>query len=149
MLRRLDIMPAKVLHGMDRDVYQIIRKFEDELDRDTNKNKQPKFTVAGVYDSIKRSNSSLARQKKRPLEDSIERVLRLRKEERKEEDEEEALEEVPDGSPKPKVNHLPLILVIKQVSSRADTSTGTRLLCNEQTHYQVLEHTKESVGSFT
>ncbi|KAI4870692.1 AAA-domain-containing protein [Hypoxylon rubiginosum] len=95
-------MPAKVLHGMDRDVYQIIRKFEDELDRDTNKNKQPKFTVAGVYDSIKRSNSSLARQKKRPLEDSIERVLRLRKEERKEEDEEEALEEVPDGSPKPK-----------------------------------------------
>ncbi|KAI1781026.1 AAA-domain-containing protein [Hypoxylon cercidicola] len=95
-------MPAKVLHGVDRDVYQIIRKFEDEQDQVPNKNKQPKFTVGGVYDSIKRSNSSLARLKKRPLEDSIERVLRLRREERKEEDEEEALEEVTEGSPKPK-----------------------------------------------
>ncbi|KAI1376099.1 AAA-domain-containing protein [Hypoxylon crocopeplum] len=100
-------MPAKVLHGLDHDVYQIIRKLEDELERDDqpsdkSRSKQPKFTVSGVYDSIKRSNSSLARQKKRPLEDSIERVLRLRKEERKEEDEEEALEEAPLESPKSK-----------------------------------------------
>ncbi|KAL7623998.1 Ribosome biogenesis ATPase rix7 [Parahypoxylon ruwenzoriense] len=99
-------MPAKVLHGLDRDVYQIVRKFEDEHERNQSQekglSKPPKFTVAGVYDSIKRSNSSLARLKKRPLEDSIERVLRLRKEERKEEDEEEALDEVPPESPKPK-----------------------------------------------
>lgn len=114
-------MPAKVLHGIDRDVYQIIRKFEDEHERDNeskdkNGKKQPKFTVAGIYDSIKRSNSSLARLKKRPLEDSIERVLRLRKEERKEEDEEEGLE---DGegefseTPKPKVNQFLTFFIFK------------------------------------
>lgn len=101
-------MSSKVLHGLDRDVYQIIRKFEDELERDSQgtdkgKKKPPKFTVSGVYDSIKRSNSSLARLKRRPLEDSIERILRLRKEERKEEDEEENLEQAQEESPKPKV----------------------------------------------
>ncbi|KAI1802743.1 AAA-domain-containing protein [Daldinia bambusicola] len=92
---------ARTLHGLDRDVYQIIRKIEDEHERNTP-SRQLKFTVSGVYDSIKRSNSSLARQKKRPLEDSIERVLRLRKEERKEEDEEEGLEEAATESPKTK-----------------------------------------------
>ncbi|OTB11974.1 hypothetical protein K445DRAFT_321448 [Daldinia sp. EC12] len=92
---------ARTLHGLDRDVYQIIRKLEDDHERN-NPSKPLRFTVSGVYDSIKRSNSSLARQKKRPLEDSIERVLRLRKEERKEEDEEEALEDVPTESPKAK-----------------------------------------------
>jgi len=89
-------MPPQMLQGLDRDVYQIIRKFEDEIERDneglTNK-KQPKFTVSGVYDAIKRSNSSLSRQKKRPLEDSIEKMLRLRKAERLEDDDEAALEE--------------------------------------------------------
>lgn len=101
-------MPAKVLHGIDRDIYQIIRKLEDERERENESSNKPgnkplKFTVSGVYDSIKRSNSSLARLKKRPLEDSIERILRLRKEERKEEDEEEALDNASPESPKPKV----------------------------------------------
>ncbi|XDG03385.1 hypothetical protein ABKA04_003000 [Annulohypoxylon sp. FPYF3050] len=98
-------MPAKTLHGLDRDIYRIIRKLEDEHERnnaDKNGTKPLKFTISGVYDSIKRSNSSVARLKKRPLEDSIERILRLRKEERKEEDEEEALEDAPTDSPKPK-----------------------------------------------
>ncbi|KAI0385338.1 AAA-domain-containing protein [Hypomontagnella monticulosa] len=100
-------MPAKVLHGIDRDIYQIIRKLEDERERENESSNKPgnkplKFTVSGVYDCIKRSNSSLARLKKRPLEDSIERILRLRKEERKEEDEEEALDNAPPESPKPK-----------------------------------------------
>ncbi|KAI1210319.1 AAA-domain-containing protein [Annulohypoxylon truncatum] len=98
-------MPPKSLHGIDRDVYQIIRKLEDDHERnnsDKDGSKPLKFTISGVYDSIKRSNSSLGRLKKRPLEDSIERVLRIRKEERKEEDEEEALEEASMDSPKPK-----------------------------------------------
>ncbi|KAI0013276.1 AAA-domain-containing protein [Xylariaceae sp. FL0662B] len=94
-------MSSKVLHGLDRDVYQIVRKFEDEFERN-NPNKPPRFTVDGIYNAIKRSNSSLARQKKRPLEDSIERVLRLRKEERIEDDEEAAMDEAPVESPKPK-----------------------------------------------
>lgn len=93
--------PTRLMQKLDRDVYQIIRKFEDqELER--NSNNQPKFTVEKVYDSIKRSNSSLAREKKRPLEDSIERVLRFRKEQRLEEDEDETMDDVPVESAKPK-----------------------------------------------
>lgn len=100
-------MPPRSLHGLDRDVYQIVRKFEDEHES-VNSSKPPRFTVSGVYDWIKRSNSSLARQKKRPLEDSIERVLRLRKEERLEDDEEAAMDEATpvEGSPKPKVRNV-------------------------------------------
>ncbi|KAI1418245.1 AAA-domain-containing protein [Hypoxylon sp. FL1857] len=98
-------MPSRTAHGLDRDVYQIVRKFEDEYEQrnqDRPDAKPPRFTVAGVYDSIKRSNSSLARLKKRQLEDAIERVLRQRKEERKGEDEEKALDEAPIESPKAK-----------------------------------------------
>lgn len=92
-------MPPRVLQGIDRDVYQIIRKLEDQHMED-RPNKPLKFTTSGVYESIKHSNSSLARQKKRPLEDSIERVLRLRKEERQEVDEEAELEEASASEPK-------------------------------------------------
>lgn len=92
-------MPPRILNGLDRDVYQIIRKFEDQH---VDEKKPPRFTVSGVYDAIKQSNSSLARQKKRPLEDSIDRVLRLRKEEKHEDDEEAGIEEAAP-SPKPKV----------------------------------------------
>jgi len=93
-------MPPRILQGIDRDVYQIIRKLEDQHVDDK---KPHKFTISGVYDTIKHSNSSLARQKKRPLEDSIERVLRLRREERQEDDEEAEIEQALATSPKPKV----------------------------------------------
>ncbi|GAB1313261.1 Ribosome bioproteinsis ATPase rix7 [Madurella fahalii] len=63
--------------GLDRDVYQIVLKLEEEGEDENGR--KPRLTVGSVYDSIKRSNSSLARQKKRPLEDSIERVLAVRK----------------------------------------------------------------------
>lgn len=93
------------LQGLDRDVYQIVRQLEGQKERLGNSAGPPKFTIAGVYDSIKRSNSSLARQKKRPLEDSIERVLRFRKQERIETgDEDDSMEDMPAESPKPKVN---------------------------------------------
>lgn len=62
--------------GLDRDVYQILRKYEDENDG-------ARITISSVYDYIQRSNSSLKRQKKRPLEDALERVLELRREEAK------------------------------------------------------------------
>jgi ribosome biogenesis ATPase len=64
--------------GTDRDVYQIVLKLEEEQADEGGR--RPRLTVGSVYDSIKRSNSSLARQKKRPLEESIERVLAARKE---------------------------------------------------------------------
>ncbi|KAK2607419.1 hypothetical protein N8I77_006091 [Diaporthe amygdali] len=79
-------MPISLRQGLDRDVYQIVRKYED----DSNGSK---VTISGVYEFIQRSNSSLKRQKKRILEDSIERVLDVRREESKaEKDSDEELE---------------------------------------------------------
>ncbi|KAL7787739.1 P-loop containing nucleoside triphosphate hydrolase protein [Trichoderma ceciliae] len=70
--------------GLDRDVYHIIKKLED-----SNEGK-PFKTITAAYDAIKRSNSSLSRQKKRPLEDSIDRVLQFRKDELDDSDDSEA-----------------------------------------------------------
>lgn len=78
--------------GLDREVYQIILKLEEE---GSESGRKPRLTVGSVYDSIKRSNSSLARQKKKTLEESIERVLAVRKDQSKadeQEDSDDALE---------------------------------------------------------
>jgi ribosome biogenesis ATPase len=75
--------------GLDRDVYSIVTK----LDEDGTSTK--KLSISAVYDGIKRSNSSLARQKKKVLEDAIERVLAQRAEDLRgdeEEDEDDAEE---------------------------------------------------------
>jgi ribosome biogenesis ATPase len=73
-------MPRNFLRqGIDRDVYSIVLK----IDADTA-TPNPRLSVSTVYDAIKRSNSSLARRKKKELEDSIERVLSQRKEDLKE-----------------------------------------------------------------
>jgi ribosome biogenesis ATPase len=74
--------------GLDRDVYQIVLKLEEQGENESGR--KPRLTVGSVYDSIKRSNSSLARQKKRPLEDSIERVLAVRKEQDKADEQEDS-----------------------------------------------------------
>lgn len=96
-------MPPRLVQRVDRDVYQILRKFEDEHERYGN-SKPLKFTISGVYNDIKKSNSSLSREKKKVLEDSIERVLRFRKDERAEDDDEdEAMEDTPAEPPTPKV----------------------------------------------
>ncbi|PWY83300.1 AAA-domain-containing protein [Aspergillus sclerotioniger CBS 115572] len=57
--------------GLDKDIYQIVRKIID----DNAENDQFRLSVSGIYDTIKRSNSSLNRKPKRILEDSIERVV--------------------------------------------------------------------------
>ncbi|KAM0248214.1 hypothetical protein ACHAP5_003596 [Fusarium lateritium] len=76
--------------GLDRDVYQVLKKLEDANDG------KPFKTTSAVYEAIKRSNSSLSRQKKRPLEDAIDRVLQFRKHELGESSDSEAeLEEPP------------------------------------------------------
>lgn len=60
-------------------IYQIVRKLADEQ---TQSQKGPKrLTISIVYDSIKNSNSSLKRRSKKLLEDSIDRVLLVLKEE--------------------------------------------------------------------
>ena len=59
-------------------VYQIVRKLADDVEHGSSS--EPfELSVAGVYDSIKRSNSSLNRKSKRLLEDSIARVLEVLK----------------------------------------------------------------------
>lgn len=74
--------------GLDRDVYQILKKLEDANDGKSFR------SISAAYDAIKHSNSSLSRQKKRPLEDSIVRVLQFRKQELSDSsDSEAALEE--------------------------------------------------------
>lgn len=75
-------MRTNLRNGLDRDVYQIVRKYEDEI-TDHGASKAPKITISAVYEYIQRSNSSLKRQKKRPIEDALERVLDLRREEAK------------------------------------------------------------------
>ena len=106
MIIRNKAMPSKTLRqGLDREViqlfhfasenstqltfpqvYQIVRKLADEqIQYDDGVNQR--LSVPTVYDKIKRSNSSLNRKSKRILEDSIERVLELLKEEAASEDE--------------------------------------------------------------
>ncbi|KAL2802794.1 P-loop containing nucleoside triphosphate hydrolase protein [Aspergillus granulosus] len=61
--------------GLDKEVYQVVRKILD----DQVENPEFRLTVTVIYDSIKRSNSSLNRKPKRILEDSIERVVEVLK----------------------------------------------------------------------
>lgn len=69
-------------------VYQVVRKIvEDQGEKD-----QVRLTVPVLYDSIKRSNSSLNRRPKRLLEDSLERVVELVKLDLFGEDEEDSVE---------------------------------------------------------
>ncbi|PYI18749.1 AAA-domain-containing protein [Aspergillus japonicus CBS 114.51] len=68
--------------GLDKDVYQIVRKIIDEQ----AENGATRVSVSTIYDTIKRSNSSLNRKPKRILEDSIERVVEVIKGDEEEED---------------------------------------------------------------
>ncbi|KAK0652159.1 P-loop containing nucleoside triphosphate hydrolase protein [Cercophora newfieldiana] len=68
--------------GIDQTVYGLILKLEEEQE-DKKGLKNKRLSVSSVYEAIKKSNSSLARQKKKPLEDSIERCLEVRKAEAK------------------------------------------------------------------
>ncbi|KAJ5151846.1 hypothetical protein N7492_010141 [Penicillium capsulatum] len=72
--------------GLDGDVYQVVRKIVDDQP-DTGR---IRLSVPVIFDSIKKSNSSLNRKPKKLLEDSIERVLEVMK--RDGEDEEDSVE---------------------------------------------------------
>jgi ribosome biogenesis ATPase len=69
--------------GLDKEIYQIVRKYLDE------KNESPlKLRSSTIYDWLQRSNSSLKRRPKKQLEDSIERVIDvIREDESDDEDE--------------------------------------------------------------
>ncbi|PBP20477.1 ribosome biogenesis ATPase [Diplocarpon rosae] len=82
--------------GLDREVYQVVRKLADEQAQYENGGKR--LTNPAVYESIKRSNSSLKRRSKKLLEDSIDRVLLVIKEEQ---DDSESLDGEFDGIEEP------------------------------------------------
>jgi ribosome biogenesis ATPase len=85
-------------------IYQVVRKLADEQAQLENGGKR--LTVSNVYDSIKHSNSSLKRRSKKLLEDSIDRVLLVLREEQ---DDSESLDGDFDGLedpvPQSKVGH--------------------------------------------
>ncbi|EEY17569.1 ribosome biogenesis ATPase RIX7 [Verticillium alfalfae VaMs.102] len=91
---------ANLRNSLDRDVYQIVKKLEDERTANQPKDrKRAKLTISGVYDIIKKSNSSLARQKRKPLEDAIDRCLDFLKQEQSDsEDSEAALDEINESN---------------------------------------------------
>src|SRR5690242_1473301 len=69
--------------GLDRDIYQIVRKYLDD------KNESPlKLRVSTIQEYIQKSNSSLKRRPKKQIEDSIERVIEVMREDESEVDDE-------------------------------------------------------------
>ncbi|KZZ97232.1 ribosome biogenesis ATPase RIX7 [Ascosphaera apis ARSEF 7405] len=75
--------------ALDREVYQIVRKFVDEQQA---AGVNLRLTTSVCYDHIKRSNSSLNRKPKKLLEDSIDRVLDVIKADVNDGDESDSIE---------------------------------------------------------
>ena len=83
-------------------IYQIVRKLADEQSQ--NEKGPKRLSVSIVYESIKNSNSSLKRRSKKLLEDSIDRVLLVLKEEQDDSDSVEGdFEGLEDAAPALKV----------------------------------------------
>jgi ribosome biogenesis ATPase len=73
--------------GLDKEVYQIVRKYLDD------KNESPlKLKISTILEWIQKSNSSLKRRPKKQLEDSIERVIDVIREDESGDDEDELVE---------------------------------------------------------
>lgn len=103
--------------GLDKEVYQIVRKLQDELPGSATS-----ISVHAVYDWIRRSNSSLKRKPKQLLEDSIERVLGVMQEEQ-EESEGEELGSMQDGF----FNALTPVAVVADASNAMNRSIRSSL----------------------
>ena len=71
--------------GLDREIYQVVRKYLDDKNEPASK-----LRLTTIYDYIARSNSSLKRRPKKQLEDAIERVIDVIKEDESGEDDEMA-----------------------------------------------------------
>lgn len=86
-------------------IFQVVRKLADEQAQ--YENGGGLLTISSVYDAIKHSNSSLKRRNRRQLEDAIDRVLLVLREEH---DDSESLdgdfEGLEDSVPHLKVGYL-------------------------------------------
>jgi hypothetical protein len=90
------------------------------------------LTIATVYDSIKHSNSSLRRRSKKQLEDAIDRVLMVLKEEQ---DDSESL----DGDFEGIEEALPVLKVGNRMDGTCGPGlTGTGAQYYEQEHHKVM-----------
>ncbi|KAJ5527865.1 AAA domain-containing protein [Penicillium frequentans] len=85
--------------GLDRDVYQVVRKIID----DQPETSCIRLSAPAIYEQIKKSNSSLNRRPKRQLEDSLERVLEVVKADLGGDDEEDSVEGDFEGLEEPPV----------------------------------------------
>ncbi|GLI73516.1 ribosome bioproteinsis ATPase rix7 [Penicillium ochrochloron] len=75
--------------GLDREVYQVVRKIIDDQPDGVDR---VRLTVPVIYARIRGSNSSLNRKPKKLLEDSLERVLEVVKSDLFGDEEEESVE---------------------------------------------------------
>ncbi|PGH15824.1 hypothetical protein AJ79_02205 [Helicocarpus griseus UAMH5409] len=75
--------------GLDKEIFQVVRKIADDLELE---GERARLTTSLVYDRIRRSNSSLNRRGKKLLEDSIERVLEVIKADAHGDDESDTME---------------------------------------------------------
>jgi ribosome biogenesis ATPase len=99
--------------GLDRDVYQVVRRYVD------SSNESPlKIKPHAIYEHIKNSNSSLRRRPKKQLEDSIDRVLLVIQEDESGEDEMDEIEgDFGNGNGEPKEESKSIDFMNKQIVS--------------------------------
>ncbi|KAJ5549806.1 hypothetical protein N7535_002252 [Penicillium sp. DV-2018c] len=113
--------------GLDREVYQIVRKIID----DQSETGRLRLSVSTIYETIKKSNSSLNRKPKRLIEDSLERVLEVIKADMGEDDEDsmegdfEGLEEPAAVEPNGMNQSVVGSWTTAKAKKTADSSTGT------------------------
>ncbi|OAA54040.1 ribosome biogenesis ATPase RIX7 [Cordyceps fumosorosea ARSEF 2679] len=89
-------MPPSLSNRLDLDVYHVVKRLEQSAN-----DGRPFKTVAAAYGAVKASNSSLSRQKKRPLEDALFRVLDVRKQERAEDEDDDSEAAIDVDEPEP------------------------------------------------
>jgi ribosome biogenesis ATPase len=115
---------ASLQQTLDREVYQVVAKYLEE------KSESPlKVRPSAIYDWIKNSNSSLKRRPKKPIEDSIERVLAVMQEDESGEDE---LASIDDFGPseEPKKSKEPVDIMNRQIVSAWAQSGSTTPVAN-------------------
>ncbi|PYH64854.1 putative AAA family ATPase/60S ribosome export protein Rix7 [Aspergillus vadensis CBS 113365] len=139
--------------GLDKDIYQIVRKIID----DNAENAQFRLSVSSIYDTIKRSNSSLNRKPKRILEDSIERVVEVLKADVLGEDENDSIDGDFEGleePPAPESNSLNKSLVgmwnttnSSKPSKQSESNTAESTAAPPSTSTKKRHHGGESQSS--
>jgi ribosome biogenesis ATPase len=89
-------MTPSLSNRMDRDVYQVLKRLEETVNEG-----RPFKTSTQAYDAVKKSNSSLSRQKKRPLLDAIDRAMQVRRAELEDSEDSEAALEAQEAARSP------------------------------------------------